>query len=112
MFGVAMVLTSIKRMATSLLRLFAMPSRWKYVTYQARSAPERAIPRLPRASSAPSPSSPAQAHAAFVLHMLEAISPFLLMGLATLADVDISLADNYAYVYARSQVTQTSFALA
>ena len=47
-----------------------------------------------------------------MLHMLEAISPFLLMGLATLADVDISLADNYAYVYARSQVTQTSFALA
>ena len=62
--------------------------------------------------SPPSPSSPAQAHAAFVLHMLEAISPFLLMGLAALADVDISLADNYAYVYARSQVTQTSFALA
>ena len=59
-----------------------------------------------------SPLSPAQAHAAFVLHLLEAISPFLLMGLAALADVDISLADNYAYVYARSQVTQTSFALA
>ena len=59
-----------------------------------------------------SPLSPAQAHAAFVLHMLEAISPFLLMGLAALADVDISLADNYAHVYARSQVTQTSFGLA
>ena len=44
--------------------------------------------------------------------MLEAISPFLLTGLAALADVDISLADNYAHVYARSQVTQTSFGLA
>ena len=45
-----------------------------------------------------------QAHAAFVLHTLEAISPFLLMGLAHIADIDIALTDTYADVYARSQV--------
>ena len=75
--GVAIVLTTVKRMATSLLKVYAMPSRWKYVTFQS--------------------------YGALFLSGCEAVSPFLMHALSKCLDLDISVKGTvYSDVLARS----------
>jgi len=78
--GLGIVLSGVKRMALSLLKVFSLPSRWKYLTFQA--------------------------HASLFTSMCEAISPFLLMGLSAWWRMPFDTAGDYAMsdVFARSSV--------
>ena len=78
LLALAAILARLKQLATSLLKLFSLPSRWKYVTLQA--------------------------HAALVLYGCEAISPLLLAGLSTAWGLPFETSGDYAVsdVFAQS----------
>jgi hypothetical protein len=79
--GVAMLLGALKRVATSLLRTFCLPSRWKYVAFQA--------------------------HSALALHTCEALSPLFIVGLGAALRVDVSIIDTRSEVFAQSYLQVT-----
>lgn len=70
LLALALVLSKLKQMATSLLKLFSLPSRWKYLTLQA--------------------------HSALVLYSCEALSPLLLLGLSKAWDLPLTTTGEYA----------------
>jgi len=80
LLSAAIILTSLKRLAASLLKIFSLPSRWKYLTFQA--------------------------HSALLLQTLEAISPFLLLALSKILALPLEVAGDYAQsdVFARSSL--------
>tara|TARA_B110001452_G_scaffold249985_1_gene237896 strand:- start:700 stop:1410 length:711 start_codon:yes stop_codon:yes gene_type:complete len=63
--GASLILSAVKRMAASMLKLFALPSRWKYVTFTSG--------------------------AVFVQQSCEALSPALVFGLWKALGFDLSL---------------------
>ena len=76
LLGLALMLAAVKRIAASQLRVFALPSRWRYVQFSAS--------------------------ATMLLQLIEAASPWLLFGLATLFDLDLELRETYSDVLALS----------
>ena len=76
LLGLALMLAAVKRIAASQLRVFALPSRWRSVQFSAS--------------------------ATMLLQLIEAASPWLLFGLATLFDLDLELRETYSDVLALS----------
>ena len=78
--GAGLVLTLLKRMASSLLTFFSLPSRWKYLTFQA--------------------------HATVLHHALSAASPFVLLALSEWWDLPYRTSGDFARsdVFARSSL--------
>ena len=75
--GITVILTTLKRMAAALLKVFSMPSRWKYVTFQS--------------------------YGACFLSACEAVSPWLMLAFSSALDLDISVSGPvYSDVLARS----------
>mmetsp|Transcript_26 Transcript_26/g.41 ORF Transcript_26/g.41 Transcript_26/m.41 type:complete len:352 (-) Transcript_26:337-1392(-) len=70
LFALALILSKLKQMATSLLKLSSLPSRWKYLTLQA--------------------------HSALALYGCEALSPLVLLGLSKAWDVPFTTTGEYA----------------
>jgi len=68
--ALAIVLSRLKQMAASLLKLFSLPSRWTYIT--------------------------SQAHSALILYGFEALSPLLVKGLSQAWDLPLATSGDYA----------------
>lgn len=79
--GLAMLFGVVKRLGLSLLTVFSLPSRWKFITFSSRSA--------------------------LVQKLISAGSPVLLLWLSHLLDVDLTLSheSTYSDVFARSLLT-------
>ena len=79
-FGLAIVLNSLKRVASALLRVFSLPSRFKYVTFQG--------------------------YAGLLQSFCDAVSPFLVIGLSAGWDLPFETSGDWALsdVFATSNV--------
>ena len=75
----SIILAALKRMSTSALKVFSLPSRWKYIVFQS--------------------------HAALVQQVIEASSPGIVLGLWTALGYNTSLTDTYSDVLAQQILT-------